>query len=102
MTDETTKRPEVESIPSRVGDISAIASGNAPFIYFDNFATFGFNDGIANISLTATRFTPANGQVLHDHVIVAHLRMSGVALAKLKSAIEGIEGLAKNPTNSMN
>jgi hypothetical protein len=86
-----------ENIPSLAGGVSAIASANAPFIYFDGVPNFGFNFGVANISLEALRFTavPGTTNVVTDRVTVAHLRMSTEGLRQLKSAIEGIELLAK-------
>ena len=98
MAEETSKPPiVVEQIPSVVGSVSAIASANAPFIYFDHAPNFGLNDGIANITLEVVRFGPAaNGVgVIADRVTVAHLRMGLRALSTLKSAIEGIEQLAQ-------
>jgi hypothetical protein len=87
----------VEQIPSIASGISAIASANAPFIYFDGAPNFGFNGGIANITIEAIRFNPVAGttRVLADRVIVAHLRMGLDALRSLKGAIEGIELLAQ-------
>jgi hypothetical protein len=83
----------IETIPSVVGSISAIASAQAPFIYFEGIPNFGFNFGIANMSLEVLRFTSnAAGQnVLVDRVTVAHLRFGPNALQQLKKAIEGIE-----------
>jgi hypothetical protein len=86
----------VEQIPSIPGSLSALASAHAPFIYFDSCPNYGFNAGVANLSLEAIRFTASpNGQgVLADRVTVAHLRMSLDAVRALKAAIEGIELLA--------
>ena len=47
-----------ENIPSLAGGVSAIASANAPFIYFDGVPNFGFNFGVANIPLEALRARP--------------------------------------------
>jgi hypothetical protein len=98
MTDESRKPPPgvVEQIPSTSGSLSALASANAPFLYFDSVPNYGFNAGVANVSLEVVRFTPnPNGQgVLADRVTVAHLRMSLDAVRAFKTAIEGIELLA--------
>jgi hypothetical protein len=81
-----------ENIPSVAGAISAIASAQAPFIYFEGVPNYGFNFGIANMSLEVVRFTPTGASgVLADRVTVAHLRMGAEALKSLKAAIEGIE-----------
>jgi hypothetical protein len=79
-----------EIIPSVAGDVSGVASANAPFIYFDGTPTFGFNEGIANITLEALRYVHANGKVVSDKVIVAHLRTSVSGMMPLKAAIEGV------------
>jgi hypothetical protein len=88
-----------EIIPSVAGDVSGVASANAPFIYFDGAPTFGFKEGIANITLEALRYVHANGKVISDKVIVAHLRMSLPGMLRLKSAIEGALLLAQPVEN---
>jgi hypothetical protein len=86
-------------IPSVSGEVSAIASAHAPFIYFDGAPNFGAIGGIANITLEAVRHNSVGGKVLFDRVTVAHLRMGLGALQSLKEAIAGIELiLAKPPT----
>jgi hypothetical protein len=94
-----------EIIPSVAGDVSGVASANAPFIYFDGAPTFGFTEGIANITLEALRYVHANGKLVSDKVIVAHLRMSPHGLLRLKGAIEGVALLAQpveNPEGKAN
>ena len=90
----------VEQIPSVAGGLSALASANAPFIYFDAAPNFGFNGGIANLSLEVVRFIPNPGVpgVFTDRVTVAHLRMSLEGVRSLKTALEGIELMA-TPTH---
>jgi hypothetical protein len=87
----------VENIPSVAGGVSAIASAQAPFIYFDGAPNFGFNGGVANISLEAIRFMglPGTSNVVADRITVAHLRMGVEGLLQLKAAIQGIELLAQ-------
>jgi hypothetical protein len=95
----------VEIIPSVAGDVSGVASANAPFIYFDGAPTFGLNEGVVNITLEALRYVHAHGKVVSDKVIVAHLRMSLPAMLRLKSAIEGALLLAQpveNPQGKSN
>lgn len=82
-----------ENLPSRVDEVSALASANAPFIYFDGAPNFGFMaDGIMNITLEAVRFTRGPEGVVRDRVVVAHLRMGPTAANDLRIAIE--RGLA--------
>lgn len=84
----------VETIPSVQDELSALGSANAPFLYFDIAATYGFNNGIANITLEAIRHLSVGGSVMQDRVVVAHMRMGPLALQSLKQAIAGIELLA--------
>ena len=86
----------IEQIPSAPGSLSGLASAHAPFLYFDSVPNYGFNAGVANLSLEAVRFTanPTGQSVMADRVTVAHLRMSIDAVRALKAAIEGIELLA--------
>ena len=90
MSDQTNVKPPVEIIPSVAGEISAVASAHAPFLYFDNAPAFGYLNGIVRITLEAGRDMPTPGQtVASDRVIVAHLRMNIPAALSLKAAIDG-------------
>ena len=92
MSDQTNVKPPVEVIPSVAGEVSAIASAHAPFLYFDNAPVFGHINGVIRITLEASRDIPAPGRqqtVASDRVIVAHLRMNIPAALALKAAIEG-------------
>ena len=53
MSDKTNVKPPVEVIPSVAGEISAIASAHAPFLYIDNASAFGYFNGIVRITLEA-------------------------------------------------
>jgi hypothetical protein len=98
MADEPKGLLDVKSLPSRQGEVSAIASTTAPFLYFEVARNFGFRDGIANIALEAHRHVSVSDQqVLTDRVIVAHLRMPYTALQTLKAAINGIELMVIKP-----
>jgi hypothetical protein len=89
------KRPQVEQLPTRVGDTSAIGSANAPFVFFENAPVFGIRQGVGHITLTAQRAFPSpDGDALTDHVIVAHLRMGLEAALQLRNAIDGLISLA--------
>ena len=87
MSDKPDAKPPVETIPSVFGEVSAIASAHAPFIYFDGAPNFGANGGIANITLEAIRHTSVGGKVLFDRVTVAHLRMGINALQGLSTTV---------------
>ena len=98
MVDKPATKLPIEIIPSVEGGVSAIASANAPFLYFDGAANFGYLGGIANITLEAVRHISLDGtNVSRDRVMVAHLRMSLSALMSLKAAITGIENLISDP-----
>jgi hypothetical protein len=80
-----------KTIPSVAGDISALASAQAPFIFFEGVPNFG----IASFSLEVARFTAGTSGIVAGRVVVAHLRMAPEGLRQLKAAIEGIERLAQ-------
>jgi predicted HAD superfamily phosphohydrolase YqeG len=102
MADRPNRIKQVEIIPSLSGEVSALASANAPFLFFDGAPVFGMNNGIVNMSLEAARHTLVGDQVLTDRVVVAHLRTSLVGLQQLKKAIEGIELLARASDGGVN
>jgi hypothetical protein len=97
MADESLKQPSVEIIPSETGDVSALASANAPFIYCDGVLIHGFNNGIANVTLIAVRHMAARGKITHDLAVTAHLRMSRQAAANLRDALNQVLLLAEPP-----
>jgi hypothetical protein len=92
MPENSDVKPPVEVVPSVAGEISAIASAHAPFLYFEDATAFGHHNGIIRITLEAARIIPAPGNpraVVTDRVVVAHLRMNVPAARSLKAAIEG-------------
>jgi hypothetical protein len=107
MSDESAVTPPVvtENIPAHAGQISAIGSANAPFIYFESASFFGLLDGVARMTLEANRLiaTGPDGRVAVDRVVVAHLRSSLPALRSLRAAIDGVllmaEPTPKGPAN---
>ena len=91
MADEAKPMP-VEIIPSVVGGISAIASANAPFVYFENAPFFGLIGGVGKVAITATRQIGNSGEhgVLADQVIVAHLVGNLPTIRALRAALDGV------------
>ncbi len=92
MPDET-KTTIVENIPSIAGEISAVASANAPFIYFEDARFYGFVNGIGKVALSASRQIapdPQTGGVLFDQVLVGHLVGNIHAIRGLRAALDGI------------
>lgn len=88
MSKEPLLKTQVENTPSHRGEISAMASAQAPFLYFDGAPNYGVNNGILNVSLEAVRFTPVGQDIVPDRVIVAHLRMSPQAALALRQALD--------------
>jgi hypothetical protein len=85
MVDEPVPPPVVELIPSTQDHISAVGSATAPFVFFDRISNFGTYNGIAHMTLLATRFLPnVDNSPAHDFVVTAHLRMNLSALSALK------------------
>ncbi len=91
---DTKAKTQVEATPSHRGEISALASAQAPFLYFDGAPNFGLHNGIVNITLEAIRFSAVDHEIVPDRVIVAHLRMGLTAAQALKSALEKVLLLA--------
>jgi len=92
MSDEADKPSVIETIPSVRGSISAIGSANAPFIYFENVPFYGLLNGVGQITMEAGRIfgADADGKVILDRVVVAHLRGNIPAIRALRAALDGI------------
>jgi hypothetical protein len=99
MSDKPAIPATVENIPSVAGGISAIASANAPFIYFEGAPFYGLLNGVGKIAIATTRQIAAdtNGTVQIDQVIVAHLIGNIPALRALKLALDGVLLMAERP-----
>ncbi len=97
MSDEPASKPPVfsEVIPGQEGNVSGVASANAPYIFFDEISGFGAYNGIAHMTLEALRFMTVGDKLRTDRVVVAHLRMNMAALKTLKEVIPKIELLAQ-------
>ena len=89
MTDKANKAA-VEFVPSVEGEVSAIGSADAPFIYFDLVPNYGFNRGVAKVTLEALRMHSNPAGVKQDRVVVAHLRMGIDAAVDLKRALDAV------------
>jgi hypothetical protein len=95
MSSDTPPKMPIELIPSVQNGVSALASHQAPFLYFDEAPTFGHLNGVIRVTLIAVRDMPLpEGKVGSDRVIVGHLRMSIHAARALKAALEGALFLA--------
>ena len=95
----------VENIPGLRNGISAIASANAPFVYFENIPFYGLMNGIGQVTLEASRIfgSAPDGTPIIDRVIVAHLRGNIPAIRSLRAALDGILLMAEpTPEGSPN
>ena len=99
MSDEPVKPPvTIEAIPSVQNGVSAIASANAPMIFFNSVSNFGVNHGVCHMTLLATRFMPTpSSNAGQDYIVAAHLRFDRPALEALKTAIAAIEDMISPP-----
>lgn len=67
----------------------------APFVFCDLATVYGYCDGIVCVTLEAVRHTVgANGNRVHDSVVVGHLRMGLAASQSLRAALASAELLA--------
>lgn len=94
-----------EAIPSAPGKMSALASANAPFVFFNNAPFGGHDEGVLSITLTAGRLiaTQADGTGgAPDFVAVAHLRGSIPAMKRLRQMIDDLVLHAETPEGVRN
>ena len=76
--------PRAEKVPVPISDTS-----HAPFIYFENAPTFGFMNGVVNISLSANRtYAGPDGAIVNEQIVVAYLRGNIPAALSLRQAID--------------
>ena len=95
MTENKTMTPlAVESIPSRNEGVSALASANAPVIYFDLASAWVLKDGVVAITLEMSRYMTAPTGPAQDFAVSAHLRMGLEAARGLRQALEDVEKYA--------
>jgi hypothetical protein len=67
MGQEPKPRRVVESLPSIEDEVSALASANAPIIYFEAAPAFGHVHGsIIRVTLTASRVMPSGGEACNQ------------------------------------
>ena len=59
MADDPNPKSPVEIIPSLQGDVSAIGSAQAPFLYFEGASAFGVLNGMVRITLGSSASFPA-------------------------------------------
>ena len=64
-------------------------TSHAPFIYFENAPTFGFMNGVVNITLSANRtYAGLDGAIVNEQIIVAYLRGNIPAALSLRHALD--------------
>ncbi len=76
--------------PGNVASTKATVSdpGNAPFIYFEGVASFGYNGGVVNLTLATARHLMTDGTAASDLIAVAHLRCNIAAATELRNTLD--------------
>jgi hypothetical protein len=75
---------------------------NAPILFVEGAPSFGFSNGIVNITIAAARHLPAGDDLATDYVAVAHLRCTIPGAIDLKNAIDAALLMAKPAPDSVN
>jgi hypothetical protein len=88
MSEKPVAPPVVEQIPSVQNGISAVASANAPFLFFDDARAVGYYNGVIRVTLCAARDLPTAAGIGIDWAVTGHLRMSIPAARALRDAID--------------
>jgi hypothetical protein len=68
--------------------ITITDTGLAPYVFFEGAPTFGFVNGIVNVTLAASRHLMKDGAPASDFVVVANLRCTAVAALDLRNALD--------------
>ena len=85
----------METVSHKTG-ITALASEQAPFVYFDGVVGLGTNHGAVQLELAARTVVPnGEGGVESKIVVTCHIRCSLHAAASLRDAIDKVLSLAK-------
>jgi hypothetical protein len=92
MTDKPNQSEQIPPAKITVSD-----PGIAPYIFFEGAASFGFLNGIVNVTLAAGRHLLKDGTPISDVVAVAHLRCNVVAATDLRNALDSALLLAAKP-----
>jgi hypothetical protein len=92
MADNPDKREQV--VPAK---ITVTDTGIAPYIFFEGAASFGFVNGIVNVTLAAGRHLLKDGVPVSDVVAVAYLRCNVMAATDLRNALDSAILLAAKP-----
>jgi hypothetical protein len=97
---DKTDRP---AIPSADADnLAALGAADAPIIFADEATTFGSQEGVANITLQATRHVVLPGGLRSDSVAVAHLRLTLRAVQNLRNLLTSLDQQAEIRRRSAN
>jgi hypothetical protein len=83
MADKPDKPDQITPAKVTVTDV-----GIAPYIFFEGVPTFGFNNGIVNVTLAATRHLLKEGLPASNVVAVAYLRCNPLAAMELRNALD--------------
>lgn len=84
----------VETIPSCNEGVSALASANAPFLFFDLASAWSVRDGVVRVTLESSRDMITASGLGQDFAVVCHLRMGLAASRQLLKALQDAEKYA--------
>jgi hypothetical protein len=83
---EPADRPK-SSAPDVVISVADIP--HAPFVFYDGAPSFGYVNGVINITLAAGRsWVGSDGKIVNDHVVTAYLRGNVVAAINLRDSLD--------------
>jgi hypothetical protein len=81
------ERPETH--PKQGMTLPVSDTFHAPFVFFEGAPTFGFVNGVVNVTLAAGRtWISPDSVVVNDYVVVAYLRGNIPAMLSLRQAID--------------
>lgn len=78
----------------RMNRLTALASENAPFVFFDGVLTHAVTNGVVQIELGAKIILPDGaGGAMSRVVVTGHVRCSAAAAANLRGVLDSALGL---------
>jgi hypothetical protein len=81
-----------------VNRLTALASENAPFVFFDGVLTHAVTNGVIQIELAAKIILPdGKGGALSEVVVTGRVRCSAAAAANLRRALDSALLIAARP-----
>jgi hypothetical protein len=91
-----------ETILGHVSSVSSFGSLGGPIVCADRIGNLGLNGETVTVTLETHREVTVGDKTIHDHVVVAHLRMPTHTMLSLKDAIQQIVLMTKPPVGVQN